>query len=167
MRFCRHCANGLIDMTNTDALGITGRRSPKRHVALALLSARDEVLLVRQTLQTRYSLPVACVAREADDDALTSALKELQRTLFAEDSPVADSAWLGRFAAPDDKGRLDMLEVYVARLGQARLRRDTDREMAWAPLSSPPPESMIDPAIELQIMPALALLLEPQENASR
>lgn len=147
-------------MTDNDTSGITERRSPRRHVALALLSARDEVLLVRHTPETRYGLPMACVGRDADDSALTNAVTGLQTTLFAEDSPVADSAWLGRFAAPDDEGRLDVLEVYVARLGQARLKRDTNQVMAWAPLLSPPPENMIDPAIELQVMPALALLIE-------
>ncbi|WP_456269360.1 hypothetical protein M1D97_03440 [Kushneria sp. AK178] len=151
-------------MTDTDT---PERRPPQRHVALALLSARDEVLVVRGAQQTRYQLPTATVARDADEDALTSAVAEIHTTLLAEGAPAADSAWLGRFAAPDDSGRLDMLEVYLARLGEARLRPDVDFERAWAPLLTPPPADMIDPAIELQVMPALALLIDPQSNAEK
>ncbi|GHC26996.1 hypothetical protein GCM10010082_20360 [Kushneria pakistanensis] len=145
----------------------TERRTPRRHVGLALLSARNEVLLIRRAQQVRYNLPAATIDRDADDDALTSAVTGLCTTLLAEGAPKPDSAWLGRFAAPDENGRLDMLEVYLARLGEARLRPDVDFERAWAPLLSPPPENMIDPAIELQVMPALALLIKPETQAAR
>ncbi len=146
---------------------ITERRSPQRHVALALLSAREEVLLVRPGDHDRYRLPLATVSREADDDALNHAVAGFQTTLLADAAPLLDSAWLGRFAALDDHGRPGMLEVYVARLGEARLRRDTGQQMAWAPLLSTPPEGMLDPAIELQVMPALALLITPDTSVPR
>lgn len=154
-------------MTDRDLPLSSERRSPRRYVALALLSARDEVLLLRREHQTRYALPDACVDREADDAALIHAVTTLQATLLAGNATALDCAWLGRFAAPDDSGRLDMLEVYVARLGEAKLQSDVAFERAWAPLSSPPPENMIDPAIELQIMPALASLIVPQSDTPK
>lgn len=156
----------MTDMTDTNPKA-TGRRPPQRHVALALLSARDEVLLIRQAPQSRYGLPESTVDRDADDDTLTHAVAALQAAVLAEGSTMPESAWLGRFAAPDENGRLDMLEVYLTRLGELRLQPDVDFERAWAPLLSPPPDNMIDPAIELQVMPALALLIDPQAPTSR
>ncbi|MFC0337938.1 hypothetical protein SAMN05421848_2693 [Kushneria avicenniae] len=149
-------------MTDSDSSLPLERRLPRRYVALALLSTRNEVLLIRREHQTRYGLPDTGVDRVADDDALIHAVTTLQATMLAEDTAVLNCAWLGRFAAPDDSGRLDMLEVYVARLNDAKLQSDVAFERVWAPLASPPPEDMIDPAIELQIMPALASLIDPQ-----
>ncbi|ART62550.1 hypothetical protein [Kushneria marisflavi] len=154
-------------MTDADAFDTTKRRAPQRHVALALLSARDEVLLVRQTQQTCYSLPMMTVTADAENDALSRAVAALQILQLADGSKAVDSAWLGRFAAPDNHGRLDMLEVYIARLGEARLNADINFERAWAPLLSLPPENMIDPAIGLQVMPALASLIDPDARHRR
>ena len=153
-------------MTDADASRTT-RRAPERLVALALLSDRDEILLIHQPPRTHYRLPMTSVAMDDDDDTLMQAATALQVALLAEDQPVTERAWLGRFAAPDDNGQLDMLEVYVARLGKARLQRDTDWRPAWAPLIARPPEDMIEPAIELQVMPALASLIDPQASTSR
>lgn len=134
---------------------------PRRHVTLALLSARDEVLVFRSATSEHFTLPHITVAWQADEQVLSTALAQLRHDLLQEDTAAEPSAWLGRFATPfQDSSGLDMLEVHVARLGEARLRHAPDTSRAWAPLRNAPPENTIDPAIELHVMPALALLLE-------
>ncbi|MFC0269588.1 hypothetical protein [Kushneria aurantia] len=133
----------------------------ERRVALALLSERHEVLLSRRDDQPLHTLPYLSVDRNADDEALERALAELLDGLIEAPETLDRPVWLGRFILPDERGRhTALVELYTTALPAGiRLRRQSGQVRGWAALTAPAPEGVIQPAIELQILPVLASLV--------
>lgn len=137
--------------TETNAL-------PRRLVAVALLSDHREVLLCRDG--ERYTLPAASMARGGSESEREAVMGEVLKALVTAPSEIGEALWLGRFALPAPSGeRVDMLELYAARLEGARLVAGADAPRAWASLTSPAPAGRVDPTIALHIMPVLAALV--------